>query len=59
MNGIRRSPELYEVVFKQYRRAMVRRFPYAVFFKAQDQVITIYSVFHCSQDPSKWHVRLP
>ena len=59
MHTIRRNPELYEVVFKQYRRAMVRRFPYAVFFKLVDRVVTVYSVFHCSQDPSEWHSRLP
>jgi plasmid stabilization system protein ParE len=56
---IRSNPELYEVVFKQYRQAMVRRFPYAVFYKFADRVVTVYSVFHCSQDPSKWHSRLP
>ena len=56
---IRSNPELHEVVYKQYRRAMVRRFPYAVFFKLVDRVVTVYSVFHCSQDFSKWHSRLP
>lgn len=59
LQNIRRNPELCEVVFRQYRRAMVHRFPYAVFYKLSDRVVTVYSVFHCSQDPSKWHDRLP
>jgi plasmid stabilization system protein ParE len=53
------NAELGEIVFKQYRRTMVRRFPYAIFYKLADRVVTVYSVFHCSQDPSKWHSRLP
>jgi plasmid stabilization system protein ParE len=58
LDGICRNPELYEIVYKQYRRAIVRRFPYAIFFKARNQAITVYSVFHCSQDPCKWRERL-
>jgi plasmid stabilization system protein ParE len=59
LQRIQRNPELYEVVYKEYRRAMVRRFPYAIFYKCSDCAVTVYSVFHCSQDPSKWHSRLP
>lgn len=59
VNSICRNAELCEIVFRQYRRAMVQRFPYAIFYKVSDRVVTVYSVFHCSQDPSKWHERLP
>jgi plasmid stabilization system protein ParE len=58
LHNIRRNPELHEVVFKQYRQAMVRRFPYAVFYKLADRVVTVYSVFHCSQNPAKLRSRL-
>jgi plasmid stabilization system protein ParE len=59
LRSIHENPELHEAVHKRYRRAMVRRFPYAVFYKFANRVVTVYSVFHCSQDPSKWRRRLP
>jgi plasmid stabilization system protein ParE len=56
---IRANAEMGEIVYKQYRRMIVRRFPYAIFYKLSNRIVTVYSVFHCSQDPSKWHDRLP
>lgn len=56
---IRRNPEMYPVVHESYRRAVVRRFPYVIFYEYLDNTIVVYSVFHCSQDPQKWGSRLP
>jgi plasmid stabilization system protein ParE len=50
---------MYRVVHESYRRAVVRRFPYVVFYEHLDNTIIVYSVFHCSQDPKKWRSRLP
>jgi plasmid stabilization system protein ParE len=47
------------VVHETYRRALVRRFPYAIFYEHAGDVVTVYSVFHTSQDPAKWRQRLP
>ncbi|MDA3971225.1 MAG: type II toxin-antitoxin system RelE/ParE family toxin [Desulfobulbaceae bacterium] len=53
-----RSPKLYPKIFKDYRRALVRRFPYAIFYEYTDQkFLTIYSFFHTSQEPNKWRKR--
>jgi plasmid stabilization system protein ParE len=59
VQSIRRNPELYSIAHESYRRALVRRFPYAVFYEYAEDTITIYAIFHCSQDPGKWRVRLP
>lgn len=56
--SIQRNPLLCQVVHENYRRALVRRFPYAIFFEHDEKQIVIYAVFHCSQDPIKWHKRL-
>ena len=53
-----RAPELYIKIHENYRRALVRRFPYAVFFEYTDEKVTVYSVFHTSQNPEKWKIRL-
>ncbi len=59
--SVQRTPLIYPVVHESYRRALVRRFPFAVFFEIDDSEnqCTVYSVFHCSQDPDKWRGRLP
>lgn len=51
--SLEQRPLMFEVVLDDFRRALVHRFPYAVFFEyTQDRVI-VHSVFHCSQDPEK------
>ena len=55
---IQRNPRLYSVVLDDFRRALVRRFPFEVFYELTEHAIVIYSVFHSSQDPEKWHNRL-
>jgi plasmid stabilization system protein ParE len=59
MEGIRRQPEMYPVVHETYRRSLIRRFPYAVFYEFAESTITVYSVFHTSRDQEKWRQRLP
>lgn len=55
---IQRHPTMYPAVFGDYRRALVRRFPYAIFYEPESTRIVVYDVFHCSQDPGKWKARL-
>jgi plasmid stabilization system protein ParE len=59
VEGIRRQPEMYALVHDVYRRALIRRFPYAVFYEYAEATVTIYAVFHTSRDPEKWRQRLP
>lgn len=55
--SVERHPKIYPIVHENYRRALVRRFPYAIFFEIDAEQIVVYSIFHCSQDPQKWHIR--
>jgi plasmid stabilization system protein ParE len=57
--AILRMPEMQVIVHKQYRRALLRRFPYAVFYEYEMRTVTIYAVLHGSRDPDKWRQRLP
>jgi plasmid stabilization system protein ParE len=52
-------PEMHEVIYKNYRRAMVYRFPYSVFYEISGNDAIIYCVFHNARDPRKWRQRLP
>ncbi len=59
IQAILRFPEIHALVHQNYRRVLVRRFPYAIFYEYADDAVTIYCVFHTSQDPNKWRRRLP
>ena len=58
IESIRRFPEMFAIAFESYRRALVRRFPFAIFYEHSESVVPIYCVFHTSRDPNKWHRRL-
>ena len=55
---IQRQPRMFQIVHENYRRAIVRRFPYVIFYEDLETEILIYVVFHSSQDPKKWRSRL-
>jgi plasmid stabilization system protein ParE len=52
-----RMPRIFPVVHRQLRRALVRRFPYAVYFEMKNEVILVYAVFHFSRSPRRWRKR--
>jgi len=54
---IRQNPLGYQVLFRELRRALLRRFPYAVFFRLQDDVIVVVAVLHTRRDPKVWQSR--
>lgn len=59
IEAVLRRPKMYAVVHEHYRRGLVRRFPYAVFYEYSNETVTVYCVFHTSRDPKKWIGRLP
>jgi plasmid stabilization system protein ParE len=59
LQRICRTPEQHAKVHEDYRRALVRRFPYAVFYEYARGTATVYSVCHTARDPQKWRSRLP
>src|ERR1700679_797330 len=59
LESIRRHPEMHTLVHETYRRALIRRFPFAIFYECAGAEITVYAVFHTSRDPEKWRNRLP
>lgn len=55
--GVRRTPGLYGKVFEELRMATVRRFPYAVVYRADEDQITIVAVYHTRRNPRGWQNR--
>lgn len=58
VSRIQRAPERFRIASEPFHRALVRRFPFEVFYEFDDQRVVIHLVFHTSQDPSKWRQRL-
>jgi plasmid stabilization system protein ParE len=52
-----RSPELYPIVYKSLRRALMRRFPYAVYYGLTPESIVIAACIHGRQHPRRWRRR--
>jgi len=44
-------PESRQTVYNLFRRALLRRFPYSVYYLSEHDLITVYGVFHSSRDP--------
>ena len=51
------NPRQFPIVFKNVRRALLRRFPYSLFFVVEDDALIVIACFHASRDPSHWQKR--
>lgn len=49
-----RDPGMHPEVRPGVRRALLRRFPYGVFFAAGDAAITVLAVLHHRRSPRRW-----
>jgi plasmid stabilization system protein ParE len=55
---IENNPELYPTIYRTLRRALVRRFPYGVFYAERADDIAVVAVLHTSRNPRLWRTRL-
>lgn len=51
------APLLHAAVFADVRKAVVSRFPYCVFYRAEAARVQVLAVFHNRRDPSIWQGR--
>jgi hypothetical protein len=47
------NPEIYKMVYKTYRQAKVKHFPYVIIFRPDNEEIIIENVFNTYQNPIK------
>jgi plasmid stabilization system protein ParE len=57
LQRIEARPRLHAVVHRDTRRALLHRFPYAVFFRDMADVIVVVACFHVKRDPRRWRDR--
>jgi plasmid stabilization system protein ParE len=59
LDSIAMMPTMHEKVRKNYRRALVRRFPYAIYYAIAESSVIVYAAIHTARHPNTWRERLP
>ena len=52
------APNTYPLVYRQLRRAVVRQFPFAIFYEPTPDEIRVFAVYHSRRDPKRLKSRL-
>lgn len=51
------APELNPIVHKDLRRALVRRFPYAIYYRIDGNYVVVLGIFHAARASREWETR--
>lgn len=54
LGNIEQFPEMFVSVHRNVRRAIVSRFPFAVFYLIESRRIVVLRVLHTARDPRLW-----
>jgi plasmid stabilization system protein ParE len=58
LTSIERHPRTSAIVYKNVRQALVKRFPYSIFYECADKEIVVRAIFHSARRPSSWRKRI-
>jgi len=48
-----RSPQAYAKIHRDFRRRLLRRFPYAIYYRIEGESVVVFGLFHCARDPRR------
>jgi len=57
LEHVRANPEGSRKVYREFRRILTRRFPYAVFYSVQTGRAVVFAILHTARDPRLWRQR--
>lgn len=57
VSRIEERPHQFPRIRQEIRRAVLRKFPYALYFRITPQVVQVIACFHASRNPRRWHER--
>ena len=57
-DSIAANPLIHGVVLADIRKAVLRRFPYCIYYRAHPDRVEVIAVFHTSRDPKIWRGRV-
>jgi plasmid stabilization system protein ParE len=58
LSRVVKNPYFFPIVYRDMRRAVVRRFPFAVFYEVTSNEVQVIPVFHSRRDPEIWKARV-
>ena len=58
LNQVGENPQSYPVIHRGTRRALLKRFPYGVYYREFPQVIIVVACMHGRRDPKRWQSRI-
>jgi len=50
-----RNPRMYPPIHRDFHRCLLRRFPYAIYFTIEQDIVVIFGLLHCARDPRRLH----
>ncbi|HXW13105.1 MAG TPA: type II toxin-antitoxin system RelE/ParE family toxin [Terriglobia bacterium] len=57
LQALAEHPAAYAVIYRETRRALLRRFPYAIFYRLYDETVIVIACMHGRRDPKRWKGR--
>jgi len=57
LGAIAENPRLGTVIRRNTRRALLRRFPYGIYYRIYSEVIVVVACIHGRRDPKRWRSR--
>jgi len=51
-------PTAYPLIHREARRALLHRFPYAVFFRVYGETVVVLGCMHGRRNPGRWKARV-
>jgi toxin ParE1/3/4 len=59
LGKVQASPEVAPVVYRDLRRRLVERFPYAILYRVYPGIVFVVAIMHAKQSPGVWKRRAP
>jgi len=57
LTAIQRAPYLHPVIHRDTRRALLRRFPYGIYYRVYPDLIVLVACMHGRRNPKRWQSR--
>jgi len=57
LDRIQTSPEVLPIIYRDLRRKVVERFPYAILYRLYPGLVYVVAIMHAKQDPAIWKRR--
>lgn len=58
IESIIRTLEAFTPIYKNTRRALVRKFPFGIHYLIEKEKIVVLAIFHARRNPKEWKTRI-